>query len=141
MPAPYLLDTDHCVAYTKRSHPAHVPVRDRLNAVSAADLRVSRFTLMELAEGPWHTETEDGYHDARVSIHTFLMWIHILEPTHHTVEEFGRIRAFLRKRGQLIDAMDLAIAATALSYDLTLVTHNTAHFSRVPDLRLEDWYG
>jgi tRNA(fMet)-specific endonuclease VapC len=31
------------------------------------------------------------------------------------------------------------IAAIALAYDLTLVTHNTAEFARVPGLRLEDW--
>jgi tRNA(fMet)-specific endonuclease VapC len=31
------------------------------------------------------------------------------------------------------------IAAIALAYDLTLVTHNTSEFSRVPGLRLEDW--
>jgi predicted nucleic acid-binding protein len=35
--------------------------------------------------------------------------------------------------------MDLLIAATALVYDLTLVTHNTRHFQGIPDLRLEDW--
>ncbi len=31
------------------------------------------------------------------------------------------------------------IASVALVYDLTLVTHNTADFRNVPDLRLEDW--
>jgi tRNA(fMet)-specific endonuclease VapC len=31
------------------------------------------------------------------------------------------------------------IAAIALANDLTLVTHNSREFSRVPDLNLEDW--
>jgi tRNA(fMet)-specific endonuclease VapC len=34
---------------------------------------------------------------------------------------------------------DLSIAATALIYDLTLVTHNTADYVDIPDLRIEDW--
>ena len=140
MPPRYLLDTDHCVAYTKVAHPAHQVVKRRVDSVSAAELRVAQFTVMELSEGPWHTETSFGYHDVRAAIHSFLSWIHMLEPTHLTIEEFGRIRAWLRKRGQLLDNMDLAIAATALSYDLTLVTHNTQHFARIPGLRLEDWY-
>ena len=28
----------------------------------------------------------------------------------------------------------------ALAYDLTLVTHNAEEFSRVPRLRVEDWF-
>jgi tRNA(fMet)-specific endonuclease VapC len=55
------------------------------------------------------------------------------------IEEFGRLRALLRRRHQLIPDMDLAIAATALAHGLTLVTHNTRHFARVPGLVLEDW--
>jgi tRNA(fMet)-specific endonuclease VapC len=35
--------------------------------------------------------------------------------------------------------MDLMIAATALLYDLTLVTHNTKDFSHIPGLRMVDW--
>lgn len=31
------------------------------------------------------------------------------------------------------------MAAIASVNDLTLVTHNTDHFSRLTDLRLEDW--
>lgn len=55
-------------------------------------------------------------------------------------EEFGRLRINLRSRGLGIDGMDLMIAATATLYDLTLVTHNTAHFQEIPGLRLRDWH-
>jgi hypothetical protein len=34
---------------------------------------------------------------------------------------------------------DMLIAAIALANHLTLVTHNTAEFSRVPGLAIEDW--
>jgi tRNA(fMet)-specific endonuclease VapC len=52
---------------------------------------------------------------------------------------FGTIRAQLEKKGTPIGAYDLQIAAIAISNDLTLVTHNTREFSRIPELKLEDW--
>jgi tRNA(fMet)-specific endonuclease VapC len=51
----------------------------------------------------------------------------------------GKIRADLAKLGQPIGPNDLMIAAITLLRDLTLVTHNTAEFSRVVGLKLEDW--
>lgn len=54
-------------------------------------------------------------------------------------EEFGRLRAELKAGGIGVDNMDLLIAATALVYGLTLVTHNTAHFKNIPELRVENW--
>jgi tRNA(fMet)-specific endonuclease VapC len=54
-------------------------------------------------------------------------------------EEYGKLRAHLTALGQLIGPNDLMIAAIALANGLTLVTHNTAEFSRVPGLPLEDW--
>lgn len=44
-----------------------------------------------------------------------------------------------QKAGIIIDDFDLLIGATAVSFDLTLVTNNTSHFSRVKDIKLEDW--
>lgn len=52
---------------------------------------------------------------------------------------YGELRAFLRQKGSLIGPNDFLIAATALAHGATLVTHNTAEFSRVPGLLLEDW--
>ena len=39
----------------------------------------------------------------------------------------------------MIGPNDLTIASIALSHGLILVTHNTAEFSRVPGLQIEDW--
>ena len=94
---PYLLDTDHCIAYVQAGHPAHVSVARRIEQTSIRDMRVSQFTVMELAEGPWHSESLWDYHVARSAIHTFLTWMPILDPTPITLEEFGRIRAYLRQ--------------------------------------------
>lgn len=44
-----------------------------------------------------------------------------------------------RTNGHPCDDTDLIIAATALMHGRTLVTGNTAHFSWIPGLRLEDW--
>lgn len=52
---------------------------------------------------------------------------------------YGRIRAALERAGTPISGNDLLIAAHALTLDLILVTANTREFSRVPDLRLENW--
>ena len=54
-------------------------------------------------------------------------------------EIYGQLRTALEKQGKLIGPYDLLIAATALAHGVTLVTHNTEEFKRVPDLTLEDW--
>jgi tRNA(fMet)-specific endonuclease VapC len=52
---------------------------------------------------------------------------------------FASIKARLRKSGLVIEDFDVAIAAHAQAWDLTLVTNNIRHFSRIKDLRLVDW--
>lgn len=54
-------------------------------------------------------------------------------------EHYADIRATLERAGTPIGSHDLFIAAHALSRGLTLVTHNTREFARVPGLRVEDW--
>ena len=51
----------------------------------------------------------------------------------------GQIRAALAAAGTPIGPYNLQIAAVALVHDLTVVTHNTAEFGRVPELKTEDW--
>lgn len=55
------------------------------------------------------------------------------------VEAFGALKARLEAEGTPLDDFDLALAATALAHNLTLVTNNTRHFTRVAGLRLANW--
>ncbi|MGA2626618.1 MAG: type II toxin-antitoxin system VapC family toxin [Candidatus Bathyarchaeia archaeon] len=47
------------------------------------------------------------------------------------------MHAELTRSGKLIGINDMYIAATAIRYDLTLVTRNKAHFRRIPKLNIE----
>ncbi len=49
------------------------------------------------------------------------------------------IRIELEKQGSTIGPLDMQIAGTAVSRGATLVTNNTAKFSRVPGLQVMDW--
>ncbi len=54
-------------------------------------------------------------------------------------EQFGIVRGGLLQQGIAVSTVDLMIATVALVHNLTLVTHNTADFQYIPNLRLEDW--
>ncbi|MEL6903712.1 MAG: type II toxin-antitoxin system VapC family toxin, partial [Cyanobacteria bacterium J06606_4] len=45
----------------------------------------------------------------------------------------------MRSRKVRVGTMDLRIAATALSNNLTLLTRNMKDFDKVPNLHTEDW--
>ena len=69
----------------------------------------------------------------------FLSGISVLPFDSSAAFEYGGIRRDLKSRGELIGGNDMLIAAHARSAGYTLVTHNTKEFSRVQNLRLEDW--
>jgi tRNA(fMet)-specific endonuclease VapC len=70
---------------------------------------------------------------------TLLDWLPCLAYSSPTTRKFGEIRTYLNQQGTTIGPYDLQIAAIALTHELTLVTHNTREFARVPGLSLEDW--
>jgi tRNA(fMet)-specific endonuclease VapC len=54
-------------------------------------------------------------------------------------EEYGVLREELERAGTLIRPNDLLIAASARAHGAILVTNNIREFSRVPELRIDDW--
>lgn len=54
-------------------------------------------------------------------------------------EIYGSLRADLERSGTPLAEPDLRIAAIALTNNLTVVTGNVRHFSRVCELRVESW--
>ena len=62
--------------------------------------------------------------------------------TKNATEEFLRLAGTWedsRPTEEIIDDMDLLIAATAIYNELTLVTNNTKNFENIPNLSLENW--
>ena len=133
MSARYMLDTDTCSYIMKRSSQ---PVMKRLRAVPVTSVCISVITKSELLYGvevsPRHTQ------DA-TALQAFLPHVEVLEFPDAAATHYAQIRADLKKRGQMIGANDLVIAAHARSLGLWLVTNNTAEFSRVKGLTLENW--
>jgi predicted nucleic acid-binding protein len=71
-----------------------------------------------------------------IAFRFFLDPFRVLEIDDRIAESFAEIRAYLRRRGELVGDLDLLIAATALHHNLTLLTFNRRHFARVPGLRV-----
>jgi tRNA(fMet)-specific endonuclease VapC len=64
---------------------------------------------------------------------------HVLLIDEPAAEQFGRLKAILRRAGRPIGDVDLLIAGVAVCHGLTVVTNNTSHFERLPELPLENW--
>ena len=129
----YLLDTDICI-YIANQHPTGV--RARFNRRQPGDIGISIITYLELVYGAW----KSGRREANLArIHRFIEAIAIHHLDRTIAAQYAELRCDLEKRGSLIAAHDLLIAAHALSLDLTLVTNNVREFSRVRGLRVENW--
>ncbi|WP_269524190.1 type II toxin-antitoxin system VapC family toxin [Coraliomargarita parva] len=55
------------------------------------------------------------------------------------IESYARIKASLLQQGLVVGEFDLLIGATALANHLVLATLNQRDFSKIAELKLEDW--
>jgi tRNA(fMet)-specific endonuclease VapC len=131
--ARYMLDTDTCSYVMKRSSP---PVLRRLQAVPVAEVCMSVITRSELLYG---VEVSPRRAQDGAALAAFLPYVEVLDFTDAAAQHYAEIRADLKKRGAIIGANDLFIAAHARCLGLTLVTNNTAEFGRVQGLAVENW--
>ena len=129
----YLLDTNVCIYFMKDQFPQ---LTNKFLSLDPSDLLISAITVFELEYGAEKSKWGD---QTRQKLAMFLAPFNILPFSTEDAVSAGRIRGYLEKRGMIIGPYDIQIAAQSLSRGLTLVTHNTKEFSRVPNLRLEDW--
>lgn len=76
----------------------------------------------------------------RTQLDELLTVVRVLPFTENETAITAQIRATLEKAGTPIGSLDMIIAGIALANQATLVTHNTKEFSRIENLRLEDWF-
>lgn len=73
------------------------------------------------------------------SARMLLSRVTVLDLTENVAVIAGDLLALLKRRGEPIGLPDILIAATALENRLTVVTANTRHFRRIPNLKIENW--
>ena len=126
----YLLDTCILINLLK----GDTTLQDRIVQIGSENVFVSDIILAEFYVGP--NKRGDSFFFRQAE------WVErefecvFFRKSYRT---YGRIRAYLEKQGNKLDNMDLLIASTAIDNDLTLVTSNAKHFSRIPGLKLEVW--
>lgn len=127
----FLLDTDTCSAHMRRpAKPAHRFIQH------AGGLAIPTIVLAELYAGAYKHPTPAKLLPL---IADLLNEVHLIDFDAACAERFGLVRGTLLQQGIAVSRMDLLIASVALANNLTLVTHNTADYRNVPELRLDDW--
>ena len=128
-----LLDTNTCI-YIINNRPPEV--LERFRSYKAGEVGISSIAASELAYGV----SKSGSIKNRKALDMFLAPLRVLPFDVQCLWFYADLRASLEKKGLTIGPMDTLIAAQALSIDGTLVTNNLKEFSRVPKLKLENWF-
>ena len=96
---------------------------------------ISSLTYHELVDGLMNCKNKDK----ELLITEFLEDVLVVEFTSIDAFESGRLSNRLRKTGKRIGDLDTLIAGHALSLRTILVSNNEKHYSKVKELKLENW--
>ena len=129
----YMLDTDICAFVLRRSSEV---LLERIQQVPIEQQIISMVTLAELFYGVLESNKKKAN---RAGVDAFVRHVTVKDWSRDAAEHYAEIRADLKKKGQMIGANDLIIAAHARSLDATVVTNNVKDFGRVKGLKVESW--
>jgi tRNA(fMet)-specific endonuclease VapC len=128
----FLLDTN--IVSDLVRHPRG-RISERISQVGEADVCTSIVVAAELRFGAAKKKSSR----LTAQLDAVLGAIEVLALEAPVDAVYGMIRARLEQNGQPIGANDLLIAAQALALGFIVVTDNEREFSRVDDLRIENW--
>lgn len=98
---------------------------------------ISAITAIELLYGAYNAPEQ--YREQELSKARLLIDYYTIVGVDDIPEFFCSEKCRLEKIGNIIEDFDLMIGATGVIGDLTVVTHNAKHFSRIEGIKLEDW--
>ena len=135
----YILDTDHMSLIQKRIGADAERLRFRLAGVQRLTTIITyeeqmRGWLFWIAQARTLIQQIERYAMLKRMAESYAE-VSLIDFEHIAAHEFER----LQKRRIRIGTMDLKIAAIALSQNATLLSRNLKDFTKVPDLKVEDW--
>ncbi|MBU3917021.1 type II toxin-antitoxin system VapC family toxin [bacterium] len=129
----YLIDTNICIYILNKRPKA---LLDRFENYNSDQIAISSITVAELEYG---AKKSSRVKENLERLELFLFPFEILSFDAISGRYYGDIRNSLEKKGCVIGQLDMLIAAQALSRRITLVTNNQNEFSRIENLKLENW--
>ena len=129
----FMLDTNICIYIIKRKP---LNVLERFKQTEISQIGISAITLSELSYG---VSKSSKPAQNQIALAQFIAPLEILPYDDNAAQYYGNLRTLLEKQGTTIGSLDMLIAAHALSVACTLVTNNTKEFSRIPNLKIENW--
>lgn len=129
----FMLDTNICI-YAIKNKPQQVMQQIQSNMENG--ICISSITLAELYHG---VKKSSAPEKNAVALIKFLSILTVLPFDDRAALEYGKICAFLQRKGTPIGTMDMLISASAIAENKILVTNNVREFERVPGLRIENW--
>jgi predicted nucleic acid-binding protein len=131
----YLFDTDTLSNLLKKSPSQKLLMR--LAEVARKDQFTTTITIGEMVYGAYKSNRPEYFIEKFDKL--LLPNLSILAFDESAARQYGVLRANLEKAGTPISEPDLRIASICLVHDLTLITGNTKHFLKVPELKMENW--
>lgn len=129
----YMLDTNICIYIIKQNPQALVK---KFKLFNVGDICISSMTFAELMYG---VEKSTHQKKNKSALQEFILPLDIMPFDDKAACNYGEIRTYLEKTGNIIGPLDLIIAAHARCLNAVLVTNNVKEFSRVPKLKVENW--
>ena len=128
-----MLGTDTCAFVLRRSSAV---LLDRIQSVPLMQQAISVVTYAELLYGVQVSSKKKANQEA---VDALVRHLRVLEWSQDAAWHYAEIRADLKKKGSMIGANDLMIAAHARSLAAIVVTNNVKDFERVKGLKVENW--
>jgi tRNA(fMet)-specific endonuclease VapC len=129
----YLLDTALCLRIIEKAPPKALA---RLLECPPDEVGISVITLGELAHG---VAASPAPEKGRKALELFLAALQVVEYSAEAALTYAELRAQLDARGAEPGALEVMVAAHALSLGATLATSSTKSFRRVSGLSVENW--
>ncbi|MDR0547661.1 MAG: type II toxin-antitoxin system VapC family toxin [Dysgonamonadaceae bacterium] len=127
----FLLDTNICIFLLKEKY----AVKQKIDKIGYANCYISEITLAELAYGAEYSLDPDKN---LLQVNNFRKKVTII-PISNAIALYAKEKAQLRRKGMLIDDMDIFIGATAVANNMVLVTENEKHLNRLSNIKIENW--
>lgn len=128
----YLLDTSAIIEILRGKSEVENFIADHIDD----NFSTSCVCEAEIAEGVYREKRENIQIRQKQMKKVMTSFHQVLPFDSEQADIAGRIRAELGKAGQLIDDLDILIAAAAIHSQAAVVTKNPKHFSRIKNLRV-----